>query len=189
MFHIIYKFKCRLRAYLFNFTFRKKFRRIGRDFKFFGSKFFSIGKEVAVGDNCWFEAVYNYRGTVYSPHIEIGSKTSFSDRVHLSSIGYIHIGEGVLFGSNIYVGDHSHGSSNLNKDTMLIVPAERNLDDYRPIFIGDNVWIGDGAVILAGSYIPDGSIIASNSVVKTKFPLPGIFAGIPAEIKREFYNE
>lgn len=159
------------------------FRRVGRNFKYYGHGRV-VGDSIGVGDNCWFEAVTQYKDSLYSPEIVIGRGTNFSDSVHLSAVQKIIIGEDCLFGSNVYVGDHSHGSGRITSREALVPPASRELKDAEPIHIGARVWIGDGVVILAGSRIPDGSIVGANSVVKAVFEESGIMVGAPARMVR-----
>ncbi|MDE9461687.1 acyltransferase [Xenorhabdus bovienii] len=104
-----------------------------------------------------------------------------SDNVHISCVQYISIGAQTLIGSNVYIGDHSHGTLSINKMDLSIPPYQRVLGDVRPINIGKNVWIGNGAVILAGTNICDGCVVGANAVVKGEFKYPCIIAGVPAK--------
>lgn len=182
----MYKIGWKIRGVIYSFIYRKSIKKTGVRFKFFGSKFFKISRNLSVGDNCWLEGVSKYKGIDYSPVVNMGSNICMSDNVHISCVKSITIGDNCLIGSKVYIGDHSHGSTKtLSADEVKIPPALRALSDIEPIHIGKNVWIGDGVVILAGAYIPDGSIIGANSVVKNKFFNSAIIAGLPAvEIKR-----
>lgn len=174
----------RLRGLAFSFLGQTKFKLIGRQFKYYGIRHIS-GTEISVGDNCWFEAVTSYRGHRYDPSLVLGVRSMFSGAVHISAVRRIQIGADCLFGSNIYVGDHSHGTTDPVRLDPNVPPASRALDDIAEIVIGDRVWIGDGVVILAGSRIGDGCVIGANSVVKGDFPSPAIIAGIPARVVKE----
>lgn len=163
-----------------------EFKSVGRSLKLFGASSMKLGQRLSLGDDCWLHAVGSYKGVIHSPLLTIGDDVSFSDAVHVSCISKITIGSGTLIGSGVYIGDHSHGSTNLTRADMAIPPALRFLSDAAPIYIGDNVWIGDGVRILAGSVIPSGSIVGANSVVNAEFSVPGIIAGLPAVLKRSF---
>jgi maltose O-acetyltransferase len=54
-----------------------------------------------------------------------------------------------------------------------------------PISVGDGVWIGARAVVLPGVSIGDGAIIAAGSVVTRDCDPHTLYAGAPAERKRE----
>nr|NYT99825.1 acyltransferase [Stenotrophomonas sp. SbOxS2] len=161
-----------------------RFRRSGRNFRLYGSKHMN-GIDLAVGDNCWFQAVDSYKGSIYQPRITIGAASMFGNNVHISAIKSITIGKDCLLGSNIYIGDHSHGSTRQGCIDLDIPPAQRALGDACDIVIGERVWVGDGAVILAGSTIADGCIIGANSVVKGKFENAAVIAGAPARVIKE----
>lgn len=176
----------RIRALFFRLLTGFKFRSAGVHLKIFGVHSMQIGDGFSLGDDCWIHAVTSYKGNRYSPTLIIGNDVSFSDRVHVSCIKEIRIGSGTLIGSTVYIGDHSHGTTNLGATDIKIPPALRPLSDAAPIWIGENVWIGDGAKILPGAYIPAGSIVGANSVVKAKFDEPGIIAGAPASMKKRF---
>lgn len=163
-----------------------RFKSVGRLLKLFGGSHIEVGSNVSLGDNCWIQAVSKYKGTAYVPRIVIGDNVSLSDSVHISAVCSIRIGAGTLIGSNVYIGDHSHGSTDFTLTSLAVRPALRALDDIGPIEIGTNVWIGDGVCILAGASIPDGAIIGANAVVKDVFDAGGIIAGIPARLIREF---
>ncbi len=178
-------FLCRLlRAFFFRFA-GANFQLIGRSLKFRGGHFIVLGKNIVVGDFCWFEAVSRYKGQEFKPKICIGDSVAFSDAVHISCIGNITIGEGCLFGSRIYVGDHSHGA--LTDYSMRAPPATRKLLDQEDIYIGANSWICDGAVILAGTILAEGCVVGANSVVKgLHVDSPALIAGVPAKVIHYF---
>lgn len=185
MLEFIYKIKCLLRGVLYRVFGVKGFRKIGCNFKIFGSKGI-LAESCSVGDNCWFQAVHSYKGMRYTPCIRIGKETMFSSNVHISAVSNIRIGSECLFGSNIYVGDHSHGSTKIGFFDTESAPALKALDDIEDIYIGDRVWVGDGVVILAGTHIGSNSVVAANSVVKGIFPKNSLIAGVPANKIRSY---
>lgn len=185
MLELAYKIKCILRGIFYRLFGVKGFRKIGCNFKVFGSERI-FAESCSVGDNCWFQAVHSYKGISYTPCIRIGKDTMFSSNVHISAVSNIHIGNECLFGSNIYVGDHSHGSTKMELFDTESAPALKPLDDIADICIGDRVWIGDGVVILAGTHIGSNSVVAANAVVKGIFPSYSLIAGIPANKIRSY---
>lgn len=182
LFDVYHKILARLRAKLFFLLRGLRFKRLGESFKIFGAEFVTIGDSVGVGRFCWIEGVGTYGGVKHKPSINIGNGVNMSDFVHLSAVGNIHICDGVLIGSNVYIGDHSHGRVKFLAEELLIPPAHRPLGEAADIYIGENVWICDGVVILGGSRIACGSIIAANSVVRLVCEKPAIIGGSPAKV-------
>lgn len=176
----------RIRALTFYVIIGKKFKLVGCGFRFFGGKYIQIAPGGAFGKNCWIQAVSKYKGVNYSPKIIIGRNCCCSDGVHISAANEIRVGDNVLLGSNIYIGDHSHGTGKLTAAEILIAPAARQLGDIEPIVIGNNVWVCDGVVILGGTQIAAGSVVAANSVVRGRFGKPGLIAVAPAKLIREY---
>jgi len=163
-----------------------KFSRVGKSCKIFSAKYMSFGNKVTMGDYCWIEAVAHYRGTKYSPKLIVGDDVRFSDAVHISCVENITIGNGVLFGSRIYIGDHAHG---YGPNAGNIAPGDRELINFGAVNIGDRCWVGDGVVILANTQIHPDSVISANSVVQSlKTDRPAIVAGSPATVVKYLDN-
>jgi acetyltransferase-like isoleucine patch superfamily enzyme len=181
---IFAKVSDRVRAKLFFILRGLNFKRIGTELKVLGGEFITLGKSVGVGRFCWFEGVGSYAGVKFKPSIYIGNSVNMSDFVHLSAVGRIHISDGVLIGSHVYIGDHSHGRVRFLSEEYGVPPALRPLGEAGDIYIGENVWICDGVVILAGTSVAAGSIIAANSVVKIVCDKPAIIGGVPAKVIR-----
>jgi lipopolysaccharide O-acetyltransferase len=131
--------------------------------------------------------VSEFEGLVFSPSIQIGRGFRASQRVHISAIESIIIGDDCLFGSNIYVADHAHGNyrsdGQSSPDTN---PAQRPLAATGAVAIGERVWVGDNVVILGGVTIGSGSIVAANSVVTRDIPAGSMAAGSPARVIKQF---
>lgn len=171
-----------MRAIFWSKLYHVPIKSAGRGLIVRGRKFINFQGDVRFGNDCWIEAVFHYREFDYSPDFYIGYDVMMSDRVHVSCAGNVHIGNQTLIGSNVYIGDHSHGSSNVGKVDLSVPPYKRPLDDIGIVHIGDRVWIGDGSVILAGTYLCDGCIVGANAVVKGQFTSPCVIAGVPAKI-------
>ena len=92
----------------------------------------------------------------------------------------ITIGDGLLTGRYVYIGDNSHGG--LTAEESLLPPAQRKLISKGEIVIGNNVWIGDKATILAGVHIGDNVIVAANAVVTKDVQSNNVVAGVPAVV-------
>lgn len=63
-------------------------------------------------------------------------------------------------------------------------PAHNELNDLRPIIVGNDVWIGEGAFVKNGVTIGDGAVIGAKSVVTRDVPPYAVVAGVPAKVVR-----
>jgi acetyltransferase-like isoleucine patch superfamily enzyme len=108
--------------------------------------------------------------------LSIGEGTTFGDRVHLGCANSIKIGKNVLFGSNILIVDHSHGTPGADiKVKNLVAPSARPIISKGKIRIEDNVWVGDAVVILPNVTIGEGAIIGAGAIVRTDIPARTIY--------------
>jgi acetyltransferase-like isoleucine patch superfamily enzyme len=88
----------------------------------------------------------------------------------------INIGTDLICSWNVFISD---------TDTHLVVGNK----PYADINIGKHVWIGQGAKVLKGCVIGDDSIVAAGAVVlKGKYPVHSILAGIPAKVIKQGVN-
>lgn len=115
----------------------------------------------------------------YEPEIIIGNDCNIGEFCHITAINKITIGDGLLTGRFVYIGDNAHGG--LSWEEADIPPAKRTLKSKGEIKIGNNVWIGDKVTILGGVTIGDNVIIGANSVVTKNLPSNCVAAGVPAE--------
>ena len=148
--------------------------------KLIGGKYISIGNNTSFGKNCILSAWGKHLNNKYTPELKIGSRCSFGEYNHITSILRVEIGDDVLTGRWITITDNSHGKSDY--DSLQIPPRKRPLYSKGPVKIGNNVWIGDKATILPGVTIGDGAVIAANSVVTRDVPAYCIAVGNPAKI-------
>lgn len=112
----------------------------------------------------------------------------------------------IVIGENSSVNPYSiiygHGGTQIGNRTRsaancIIIPANHNFEfDERGVYrdtgitkfgitIGDDVWIGAGCTNLDGLSICNRCIIAARSVVNSNRSVPGLYAGVPATLKRE----
>jgi len=130
-------------------------------------------------------------------NVLIDGKCLFMFAVRFSERPFFKIGDNSGIGHNcsffigkgITIGKHCRMGINI---TMLdspghpLDPARRmageapDVENVRPITIGDNVWIGTGSVIFPGVTIGDNSVISLGSVVMSDVPPNVVVAGNPA---------
>jgi acetyltransferase-like isoleucine patch superfamily enzyme len=103
-----------------------------------------------------------------------------------SGIGHncmFFIGKGITIGKNCRMGINimmldSPGHP-LDPERRMAGEAP-DVENVRPITIGDNVWIGTGSVIFPGVTIGDNSVVSLGSVVMSDIPANVVVAGNPA---------
>lgn len=145
-----------------------------------GSKSIFIGNGSVIQGHCILGCWVKYAGNNFTPSINIGDNCNIGEYTHISSINRIIIGNGLLTGRYVYIGDNSHGGLSFEEEG--IPPIRRKLQSKGEIEIGKNVWIGDRATILAGVHIGDNVVIGANSVVTHDIPSNSMAAGVPAKV-------
>lgn len=148
-----------------------------------GAKCIVIGNNTVIQSHsilgCWTE----YGEQQFIASIMIGDNCSIGEYNQITSCNKVIIGDGLLTGRYVYIGDNSHGG--LSLEEANIPPIKRNLLSKGEVNIGNNVWIGDKATILANVHIGNNVIVAANSVVTKDVPDNCIVAGAPAKIIKE----
>lgn len=149
-------------------------------------------KRILIGDytciqshsilGCWEK----YGDLQFSPSIIIGNHCSIGEYNHITACNKITIGDGLLTGRYVYIGDNAHGG--LSWEEADIVPVKRMLRSKGEIMIGRNVWIGDKVTILGGVTIGDNVIVAANAVVTKSVASNCVVAGIPAKVIKQLNN-
>lgn len=162
---------------------------LGAGSRVLGSRFIIFSKGAHIGRYAWIEALHKYNGCSFLPDIHVGRNFGAADRLHLSCVNKIVIGDYCLFGSGVYISDHNHGVySGASQSSPNEPPISRKLLSRGPVFIGSNVWIGDNVIIIGPVSVGDGAIIGANSVVVKDIPSNVIAVGAPAKVVKSFDN-
>ena len=132
---------------------------------------------------CWQE----YGNQHFEPSISIGNHCCIGEYNHITACNRIIIGDGLLTGRYVYIGDNSHGG--LSVEEASVPPAKRALKSKGEIKIGNNVWIGDKVTILGNVTIGDNVIIGANSVVTHDLPSNCVAAGNPVKIVKRLNDD
>lgn len=186
---LVFKVREKLHHYIIKILWKsqkKQFKHIGQRGGVLELPYISGYRNITIGDNYYFgkdvriEAWERYGTQAFSPRIIIGNNVVFTDRCYLSCIDRIEIGDGALFGRDVFIADNSHGDS--SPDILGVPPLKRPLFSKGPVVIGRNVWVGRQVTILSGVTIGDNSIIGANSVVNKDIPANCVAAGNPARI-------
>lgn len=148
-----------------------------------GSKRIRIGARTSIQAYSIIGCHERYGKEHYEPEIVIGDDCNIGEFCQISAINKITIGNGLLTGRYVYIGDNAHGG--FSWEEANIPPAKRKLKSKGEIVIGNNVWIGDKATILSGVHIGENVIVAANAVVTKDIPSHCIVAGVPAKIVKQ----
>lgn len=160
---------------------------IGVGSKIIGTRAIQVGYGAYINRYAWIEAVHIFKGCTFRPYISLGKGFAASDRLHISCINEVRIGDFCLFGSGVYIADHNHGIySGENQSNPADSPISRQLLATGAVVIGSNVWLGDNVVIVGPVTIGDGVVIGANSVVTRDIPENVIAVGSPARIVKEY---
>lgn len=160
---------------------------LGRGSRVIGTRFITMGERASIGRYAWIEAVAECGEYSYKPVIQFGEGFYASERLHVSAINRVEIGDNCLFGSCVYISDHNHGAYKGEEQSRPDEPpVMRRLVSSGPVVIGSNVWIGDNVTIVGSVRIGDGVVVGANSVVTRDVPDNVIVAGIPTKIIKQF---
>lgn len=160
---------------------------LGPGSKVLGTTAITVGERAYINRYAWIEAVHNFGSQSFHPSILIGRGLAASDRLHITSINRIEIGDNCLFGSGVLISDHNHGSYRGDEQsTPLELPVQRKLVSYGPVIIGSNVWLGDNVIVIGPVRIGNGVVVGANSVITRDIPDNVIVVGNPARILKRF---
>ena len=133
----------------------------------------SVGRNFFSREHLRLEAV---RATPEAPpgKVIIGDDVHLEGYCSISAAEEIRIGNSVLFGANVSVRDHDHGTQmpNVHRMRQPLVSG--------PVRIGDFTWVAQNAVILKGVTLGDHVVVGANAVVTRSFPAWATIGGVPA---------
>ena len=115
----------------FNFRFIFLKQRFLGQYTLRNKKNIFIGKKFKAYNNFFAEA--HNEGKIY-----IGDECVFNRNAYLTAFEEIRIGDNVLFGPNVFIGDHDHGIYE-GENHSFLMNASREVDKAKKIKIGDNV--------------------------------------------------
>lgn len=152
-----------------------------------GHQYISIGDYTNIQSHCILGCWKNYGEQRFTPSINIGNNCSIGEYNHITACNKITIGDGLLTGRFVYIGDNAHGA--LSQEESTVPPIERKLKSKGEIIIGNNVWIGDKATILSGVTIGDNVIIGAGSIVTHDIPSNCMAVGMPGKVVKSLNEE
>jgi acetyltransferase-like isoleucine patch superfamily enzyme len=129
-----------------------------------------IGDYNAFTQGCW---LWPADAPFVGIRIKIGDYNYFNRNLMIDACGYVEIGDGNMFGPDVYIADSNH--------TYGVGVAPHKLPmDVGKVKIGNNCWIGAGAIILKDVELGDGCVVGAGAVVTKSFPPGSVIAGVPA---------
>jgi acetyltransferase-like isoleucine patch superfamily enzyme len=191
------KILCHLRTYKLLFRFRiPGLFFIGSNVTFEGISNISWGRWVQVGMGTRLSA-YGVGKLSIGDNVTLGSYSSF-----VVSYSLTQLGEFIIIGSNVGMGDFAHigggGGVVIGDDTIVGPYLSCHPSNHiylklnqlirhqgvtrQGITIGRNCWIGAKVTILDGVTIGDNCIIAAGSVVDKNIEPNTVAAGVPARV-------
>ena len=146
-----------------------------------GSRRIRIGKRTSIQAYSILGAWERYgKDGHYEPEIVIGNDCSIGEYCHITAINHVTIGNGLLTGRFVYIGDNAHGG--LSVEEADIHPVDRKLTSKGEVVIGNNVWLGDRVSVFSGVKIGDNVIIGAGSIVTHDIPSNSLAVGSPAKV-------
>lgn len=145
--------------------------------------------------DCKFTS-FNYIGEyAILTNVELGNYSYIGGHsvVHNATFGkYCSVASGCMIGLGIhptnYISTHPVFYTRREPFWNSVVKSPQ-IDEYKPIKIGHDVWIGTNAIIRDGVEIGIGSVIAAGAVVTHDVPPYAIVGGVPAKVLRYRFDE
>lgn len=150
----------------------------GSDVQVCGIKNISIGKGSCVGDGVWLNVCVRDEKV----RMKIGICVLIGRRDVISTGGYLEIGDYVLMGPNVYVGDVDHDYSN----NIKVPVAAGGITGGRSVVIEENCWLAMNSIISGNLTVGRGSVVGANAVVTHNVPPFSVVAGNPAFIVKMY---
>jgi acetyltransferase-like isoleucine patch superfamily enzyme len=132
-------------------------------------------KNISIGNAAIIKSNAQICACNKSAYISIGDRTTIGYYTFIYSSESIVIGNDCMIAPFVYIVDSNHGIA-------LGINMNKQENNTKKVFIGNDVWIGANVTILPGVTIEDGSIIAAGSVVNSNVMKNSIYGGIPAKI-------
>lgn len=168
--------------------------------------FKEVGKGVELNLNGRIKIGKNLRlGRNVSLIVEKNAYLEIGDNVYIGASSYIKCyGGQLIIGDNVSINAHAFinacGGVKIEKDTRIgakftciasnHIFSDRNIlmrkqgVSKKGIKVGSNNWLGASVTILDGVVITNNCVIAAGSIVNKPLEMEGIYAGVPAKLKR-----
>ena len=111
---------------------------------------------------------------------------------------HANVGKFCSISSDCAIGMGNHPINRMSSSPIFSSPKNGTLqkwvstsdyDEYKPIYIGNDVWIGARTMILGGVRVGNGAVIGAGAVVTKDVPPFAVVGGVPARIIRYRFQE
>lgn len=143
-------------------------------------QFMRIGDGVTVRRGAWVSVLPGHLPAGEAPLLTIGDGTYLGNSCVISCVREVRIGQQVVFGDNVQVGDTSHRYQTPGQHLFA-----QGLEVGR-LVIGDRAWIGRNSFVGYDLEIGEHAVVGANSVVTKSVPAYTVVAGSPARVLRRF---
>lgn len=133
--------------------------------------------ESVLGKNAYAVAPY------YLHNVRLGDYSYFAKNAQVANT---YIGKFCSIGPNFCCGLGIHPTNGISTHPKFY---KGEIDEYKPVTIGNDVFIGANVIVLDGVTIGDGAIIGAGAVVSKDIPPYAIAVGCPTQIKKYRLNE
>jgi len=116
-------------------------------------------------------------------YCDYGKYIFFGNSVFLNFGCVILDGCDVIFGNNVMMGPYCQIYSVFHP--FDAEERKKDLQNHKPVKIGNNVWFGGGVVLCPGVNIGDNCVIGTGSVVTKSIPENCLAFGNPCKVVRE----
>ena len=128
------------------------------------------GRDIRVGRRCRLRRDVFLRG----PEVRVGDNVFLNDGVYVNHHVVIEDDASIGQFTRLVTGSHELGPSGHRAGRTVT----------QPIRIGAGAWLGAGVTVLPGVTIGRGCVIASGAVVTADCAADGLYAGVPATLKK-----
>lgn len=180
---LILKFFSKGYRLFFNFVYKNKFKKFGKNITINRPLLCSGSKNISIYDRV-FIAQYGWLAscplTDKDSHLVIKSDCSIGRFCHIFTTHRITIEENVLIAENVYISDNLH-----SYEDIRIPIINQEIRQKNDVVIGAGSWIGENVCII-GASIGKHCIIGANSVVTHDIPDYCVAVGAPAKIIKRY---
>ncbi len=146
-----------------------------------GRHFVHIGAGSRIGAHAWLEAVTQFAGERFTPHIEIGRDVFIGRHATITATRRVQIGDGCLFSEGVYISDTAHDAGGPSLQPL----SQRRLVFRGEVHIGARCFLGFRACVLPGVTLGEGCVVGAQAVVTRSFEAGSVVAGAPARLIRK----
>jgi acetyltransferase-like isoleucine patch superfamily enzyme len=164
-----------------------KFKKFGKNVTLMKPYMLTSPQYIEIEDNVFIreysriEAIVTDGCKEFKPILKIKKGAHIEQFFHVGACEYVEIGENVLIAGRVYISDHNHRFSDVDKPILA-----QGIESGGKVIIEENAWLGEGCVVLPGVTIGKNAIIGSNAVVTKNIPPYSIAVGIPARVIKRY---